>query len=101
MSPKIKTISSGVVSVILKLISLGLLTFCSKSYLFFQELMFLNTLQEILFWSGILCAPLNLIFIKELLSYLHASYVASFASDPLDYSPPASSVHGILQARIL
>ena len=32
MSPKIKTISLGVVSVTLKLISLGLLTFCPKPY---------------------------------------------------------------------
>ena len=42
---------------------------------------------------------------KLQISYkLHVCYVASVVSDslqPYDYSPPVSSVHGILQARIL
>ena len=42
---------------------------------------------------------------KLQISYeLRACYVASVVSDslqPYDYSPPGSSVHGILQARIL
>ena len=49
-------------------------------------------------WSGEfshLCEHWGDVFI------VHACLVTSVLSDPMDYSSPGSSVHGILQARIL
>ena len=48
----------------------------------------------------------NLVFafflsVKKWKSISHFSHVQLFASDPMNCSPPGSSVHGILQARIL
>ena len=38
---------------------------------------------------------------REMLSYESESEVAQSLCDPMDYSLPGSSVHGIFQARIL
>ena len=49
-------------------------------------------------WSGILLVK-NLIQIMEVKVLVAQS--CPTRCDPMDYSPPGSSVHGILQARIL
>ena len=49
-------------------------------------------------WSGMLLAK-NLIQIMEV--KVLAAQSCPTPCDPTDYSPPGSSVHGILQARIL
>ena len=43
------------------------------------------------------------LFLQIFCAFLHAKALQSCPTlcDPVDYSPPSSSVHGILQARIL
>ena len=60
----------------------------SVSFMFVPHPLFTWVLTILILWSRLCCY------------YLVASHVWLFC-DSIDYSPPGSSVHGILQARIL
>ena len=50
--------------------------------------------------QGCILSPCFLTYMQSVQCQLHLSHVQLFC-DPMDYSPPGSSVHGVLKARIL